>query len=469
MTSNPPTPQQTRVSISNKTKVITVGIVLVIIGSLISSSYAKETITNYTGFGMLLVGIAIAVFGVCATSCATLSNRLCQQINPNTKFKKPKLLFAGVWIIGVGIVLTVIGSILAAQYEKNSFLNYSGFEMLLSGICVFVLGICGTALATLTTGVPRTAAGPLGTSMLKIEKSKALFSSIMCMGIGLVLVVVGCIIADSYARETDMNFIGFGMMLSGVFVLGLGTIGTIVTFLRNRWHLTQRGLNEYEPRVMLGSIWAMGIGSMLIITGSLIASSYAKNSLMNYAGFGMLLMGTGVFVYGIFETARFSAMGYMTSKRTGHPKVAYKQQFRKRTSFSNRAKSDAREMIKSRAVLNIAGIMIAMGLLFFSLWQLDMIVSGPVWYSNSNGSGWSWNGPGPYADDYFQCFIWKTTVGQAYDTLFMMIFISFIVLFLSAFFWPKHNRYEDKDDGIVTSSSPPIPPPPDEQNIIKPT
>jgi hypothetical protein len=52
-------------------------------------------------------------------------------------------------------------------------------------------------------------------------------------------------------------------------------------------------------------------------------------------------------------------------------------------------------------------------------------------------SGWNWPGPGAYANDYFQCFLWKTTVGQAYDILFLMIFISFIVLFASAFFWPR--------------------------------
>ena len=429
----PPPPQTSRVSISNKTKVITIGVVLAIIGSIISGSYAKETITNYTGFGMLLAGIATAIFGTCATATATINNRLCQQTPPNTKVNKPKLLYAGIWIIGAGIILTIIGSILASQYEKNSFLNYSGFEMLLSGICVFVLGICGTALATLTTPMTKTGTQPA----FKLEKPRALFSSIMCMGIGAVLLVVGSIIADSYAKETDMNFMGFGMCLSGIMILGIGTVGTIVTLLKDRWHLTQKGISEYEPRVVLGSIWAMGIGSLLMITGSIIASSYAKNTMMNYAGFGMLLAGTGVFVYGIFETARISAMGYLTNL----PKIGQKG-LKKKYPFSKRAKTSARELVSTRAVLNIAGIMIAMGLLFFGLWQLDMIVSGPVWYANPDGSGWSWHGPGPYANDYFQCFLWKTTIGQAYDTLFMVIFISFIVLFLSAFFWPKPNRNE---------------------------
>jgi hypothetical protein len=69
-------------------------------------------------------------------------------------------------------------------------------------------------------------------------------------------------------------------------------------------------------------------------------------------------------------------------------------------------------------------------------------VSGPVWWSSGEyGTGNGWSHPnGAYANDYFQCFIWKTTIGQAYDTLFMLIFIAFIVMFLSAYFWPKHDR-----------------------------
>jgi hypothetical protein len=95
--------------------------------------------------------------------------------------------------------------------------------------------------------------------------------------------------------------------------------------------------------------------------------------------------------------------------------------------------------VKTSAVLNLAGAMFALGLLFFSLWQLDLIVSGPVWWSSGSqgtGTGWS-HVNGAYSNDYFQCFLWKTTVGQAYDTFFLLIFISFIVLFASAFFWPR--------------------------------
>jgi hypothetical protein len=427
--------EKSQESLSGKTKAITIGLALAVIGSIICSSYAKDTITNYTGFGMLLAGIATFVLGIFATATATLKTRLSQEAPASIKVNKPKMLFLSIWSIGIGIVLAIIGSILGSAYAKNTIINYTGFGMLLTGICVFVLGIFGTALATLQTRLNK----PETQSGVKVDKPRFLFYSILLIGIGIILTVVGFIVADSYEKETIMNYTGFGMLLVGIAIFSLGISGTAVTILNNRWCLTGKRTSEGRPRVLLGGIWAIGIGSMLFINGSLIASSYAKNTLMNYSGFGMLLAGTGVFVYGIFETARISAMGYLSSRRNNTCNEDIEDlALKKKEKFSVRLKNFQSYLVTTRAVLNIAGIMVAMGLLFFSLWQLDLIVSGPVWWESSlKGQGWSWSGPGAYANDHFQCFLWKTTVGQAYDTLFMLIFISFIVLFASAFFWPR--------------------------------
>jgi hypothetical protein len=63
----------------------------------------------------------------------------------------------------------------------------------------------------------------------------------------------------------------------------------------------------------------------------------------------------------------------------------------------------------------------------FSVWQLDLVVRPPVW-------DYGWVQPSPrYADQYFQCWIWRTAVGEAYDTLFFLNFISFygvIIIFV---------------------------------------
>ncbi len=217
--------------------------------------------------------------------------------------------------------------------------------------------------------------------------------------------------------------------------MSIGIAKTVVTILKNRLYPNGK-LGSNRSRLIFGSIWAMSIGLMLLINGSLIAGSYAKTTIMNYSGFGMLLVGTSVFVYGLFETARISAMGYLSSKRN-NANVDI-EHLKQKEKFSVRFKHFWKNLVKTSAILNLIGVMVGLGLLFFSLWQLDLIVSGPVWWASSpSGQGWSWSGPGAYADSYFQCFLWKTTIGQAYDTLFLMIFISFLVVFASAFFWPR--------------------------------
>ncbi len=139
----------------------------------------------------------------------------------------------------------------------------------------------------------------------------------------------------------------------------------------------------------------------------------------------------------MFETARFSAMGYLNFRRIKKPKKA--KRIEQKETRATRIKERWHNLVRTSTIVNLIGVMVAMGLLFFSLWQLDLIVSGPVWWSGG-GHGWSWPGPGPYSDDYFQCYLWKTTIGQAYDTLFMLIFISFIIVFASAFFWPRGGK-----------------------------
>jgi hypothetical protein len=175
-------------------------------------------------------------------------------------------------------------------------------------------------------------------------------------------------LTGSYAKETTLNYAGFGILLTGIAVLTLGMSGTAVTLVKGMWSLNKR--IESEPRILYGSIWAIGMGAMLLITGSLIAGSYAKTSLMNYSGFGMLLAGTGVFAYGLIGTARFSTMGFLS----GAWNIS-----REQSAMLPRMKSFWARTLKTTASINLAGVMVALGLLFFSLWQLDLIVSGPVW------------------------------------------------------------------------------------------
>jgi hypothetical protein len=425
-------------SLTGKTKAITVGIVLAVIGCIISSSFAKDTITNYTGFGMLLTGIVTSILAAFATVATTLKIWLTQEASSNINAGKSKLLFASVWSTGIGVSLAVIGSIIASAYAKDTMINTAGFWTLLSGICVFVLGFFGTMLATLRTRISQNEPGV----KLRGGTSRFLFSSIASMAVGTALTIIGSIISRSYAKETLMNYAGFGMLLTGIAILSICVSGTVIAILKNRWLLKGKLAGVEEPRVALGSVWAIGIGAMLVIIGSLLAGSYEKSTLINYAGFGTLLAGTGVLVYGIFETARISFVGFLSSrKQDDNLSAEEKWKLRTREKLSKRLKNAGRNLVDTRAVFNVIGLMVAIGLLFFSLWQLDLIVSGPVWWEASpDGVGWSWHGPGAYAKEYFQCFIWQTTIGEAYDTLFMLVFISFIIMFASAFFWPKGQK-----------------------------
>ena len=59
-------------SLSGKTKVIAIGLILAVIGSIIAGSYEKDTITNYSGFAMFLAGIATSILGIFSTAATTL-------------------------------------------------------------------------------------------------------------------------------------------------------------------------------------------------------------------------------------------------------------------------------------------------------------------------------------------------------------------------------------------------------------
>ena len=425
-------------SLSGKTKVIAIGLILAVIGSIIAGSYAKDTILNYSGFVMFLAGIATCILGIFSTIATTLKLQFSRETPTLVSVNKPQILYLSIWSIGVGVTLAVIGSILASAFAKYTSINAAGFGMMLGGISISVLGFFVMMFSTIKTLNHKQ-------KMMghKVDRPRFLFPNVLSIGFGTVLTIIGSIMSRSYAKETMINYTGFGTLLIGIAILSLGISGAVVAILKNYWGLDEKRCPN-EPRVLLSSIWAIGIGSMLIVVGSLLAGSFEKNSTLNFTGFGMLLAGTGAFVYGVFDTARISAIDFLNRKRdcannemTGENSKTW--HLPKRESLEKRFAITWRNLVASRAVLNIVGIMVAVGLLFFGLWQLDLIVSGPVWWSSSpNGQGTGWTHQnGAYSNDYFQCFFWKTTIGQAYDTLFLLIFISFIVIFLSAFFWPR--------------------------------
>jgi hypothetical protein len=106
---------------------------------------------------------------------------------------------------------------------------------------------------------------------------------------------------------------GFAMLLAGTGIFVLGIFGTAITTLKNR--LDQKaistGIKVNNPRVLFRSVWLVGVGVVLAIIGCTVGNCYAKETIMNYAGFGMQLAGIALLVLGAFETARISANIYM--------------------------------------------------------------------------------------------------------------------------------------------------------------
>ncbi|MEM2107849.1 MAG: hypothetical protein QXL10_00995 [Candidatus Bathyarchaeia archaeon] len=96
-----------------------------------------------------------------------------------------------------------------------------------------------------------------------------------------------------------------------------------------------------------------------------------------------------------------------------------------------------------RNLFNAALAAFAACLHIFSLWQLDLINVLPVWNTPLFLEVLRQQGLSVYADGYFQCFLWKTSVGMAYDVLFAVNFMSFWLLFAALWFWneaPKQSQ-----------------------------
>jgi hypothetical protein len=265
------------------------------------------------------------------------------------------------------------------------------------------------------------------------ENQEPLPSSMTAIAAGLIMIFIGSIMSSNWARDTMINYAGFGLLLAGIAIFVLGTVGTASNKLKACLDQRAPAGVRVNPKVLSRRVWSIGIGIVLTVIGSIVGSCYAKETIMNYAGFGLQLSGIVFLVLGAFETARISANIYMCRSRA-NAKLGVKTH----RSFWSQVQSYWKQFVTTHTLYNIAGIMAALSLLLFSLWQLDLIVSGPVWWTDGT-VGWHWDGPGAYADTDFQCFLWKTTIGQAYDTLFLLIFISFILLFASVFFWHRQT------------------------------
>jgi hypothetical protein len=163
--------------------------------------------------------------------------RLSQAALSPLQLRRPRLLFVSVWSVGIGVVLTVIGFMLGSSCEQYSIMNDIGYYMFLAGTCVFLVGISGTMFTTVKVhGVKMPETQVAG----KVKKPKAQFYGRLSIGTGAFLTVLGSIVAGSYAKETMLNYAGFGMLLVGIAILSVDISQTVVLVLKNRWNLIEK-------------------------------------------------------------------------------------------------------------------------------------------------------------------------------------------------------------------------------------
>ena len=232
-----------------KTQAIIAGLVLVIIGSIIAGSFEKSTLTNYAGFGMLLVGIAAFVVGSCSMASANIENRLRRDLPSMCSEGRRPPICVSIWLIGVGIILGVIGSILANTYARESIINMTGFGMLLVGIGIFMVGLSGTALGTVRIELNQNKKTGANVVIPKI-----MFFDIVSIGIGVILLVIGSILAGSFEKESLLNYSGFSILIVGIALLCLGASGTVIAILKFRLNLDKLEHDEVKPGKILGSV-----------------------------------------------------------------------------------------------------------------------------------------------------------------------------------------------------------------------
>jgi ribosomal protein L40E len=146
------------------------------------------------------------------------------------KVKKSKFLFASIWVIAVGVVLAVIGSVIGGTWARYTLMNDVGFVMLWVGVGVLVFGAFGVITSFIK-------------ERFKMKKPKFLFASVWVIAVGVVLAVVGSVVGSTWARYTTMNDMGFAMLWVGVGVLVFGAFGIVSAFARARLD------KETEPEV----------------------------------------------------------------------------------------------------------------------------------------------------------------------------------------------------------------------------
>lgn len=268
--------------------VLVAGIVVAAAGSSLCGTWAKYTLQNYVGFGVLSTGVILLVAGFFLAAEGGFKTMLAREermspwLPPRFKEISPLTLFDNVHALACGVALTIVGSMTAGNWAKFSIQNYLGYGLLLTGVGCLVVGAAGIAAAYI-----------LGT------KRASLFNSVLSVVAGAAMFLIGSATAAEWANNTSPNYVGFGAMLLGMFILSFGAFGVINSLIKER--IVKIRLQKplmVQERALFGSLWIIAFAVAASVVGLTIADVWATASILNYIGYAILLLGIVTLVTG---------------------------------------------------------------------------------------------------------------------------------------------------------------------------
>lgn len=286
---------------------IIAGIVFSAAGSDACKSWAKFTIENYVGFGILSAGIVFIVLGIFLLAEGIFKTILAREKRiprwlPSrfSELSSLKSLFQKLHLFACGVALFIVGSLTGSTWAKFTIENYFGFGMLMVGSAALILGVVGIATAY----------------VLGAKHSTPLFNGVLAVACGIVMFLIGSVTGNEWAKYTVANYVGFGTLLVGIFTISLGAFGVInATIKRYIEQVKAEKPIRVKEKVLFGSLWIIGFAIGSSFVGSIVANAWAAASIENHFGYGFLMIGMATLLIGLIGIPTAFATQYLTTFR----------------------------------------------------------------------------------------------------------------------------------------------------------
>ncbi len=265
------------------------GIVFSAAGSYLFKNNYYYTTLNYVGFGvqsagtiLLVLGAFWLVEGVFKTILAR-ERRTPRWLPPRFIEVPQQKLFQNLHIFAAGVAVALVGSAANANWAKFTVENYLGYGLTMFGLAAAVVGTVGL-ITTYVVGSKH------GFSML---------NKILAVTAGVAMFLLGSVTAGEWATQTVANYVGFAVMLAGVFVISFGVFA-VVSIVVKEYVVKLKSAKPLllQEKWLFRSLWVIAFAVGVSIAGLDIANVWATVSIENYLGYGMLLLGIATLLLG---------------------------------------------------------------------------------------------------------------------------------------------------------------------------